>query len=342
MSDSAIQWTSKTWNPTIGCDKVSEGCRNCYAMRLAPRLAAMGQRDYAGLTKKLPDGSINWTGKVRTLESRLVLPLTWKKPARIFVDSMSDLFHEDVADEFIEQVFGAMAVAHWHTFQILTKRPQRMLEWFKERYQVPLIDGSIGWEGRDDRVWSHRGDTLDPTKDAGWTADGQVAAPWSWPLPNVWLGVSVEDQRAADERIPLLLQTPAAMRFLSCEPLLGRVDLTRLHYDGIANVDALRGEHGVAMPLQGKCAHIDWCIVGGESGPGARPFCVAWAHSLIEQCRTAGVPVFIKQLGAKPRDGHGFPFDWLNDGGHHGDMDLWPEDLQIREFPESARELAHA
>lgn len=321
MADhSNIQWTDSTWSPTVGCDKVSAGCTNCYAITTAYRLDhAFKQPAYAGLTRKLPDGSVNWTGKVRMLPERLGLPLSWKKPRRIFVDSMSDLFHEDVSDEFIEQVFGAMAVAHWHQFQILTKRPERMLAWFTERYQVPLVDGSVGWEGRENRVWAHRGDTLDPTKDAGWTADGQVAAPWSWPLPNVWLGVSVEDQRAADERIPLLLQTPAAVRFLSCEPLLGRIELSDV--SGWRDAARWLGRMNLGPDA------ISWVIAGGESGQHFRAMNPDWARSLRDQCQAAGVAFHFKQIGGRT---HGA-------GGRELDGRTWDEFPAPRQ-----RELAHA
>lgn len=315
---STIEWTDETWNPTVGCMKVSAGCEHCYAIRTAYRNAAIGQAPYQGLTRRLPDGSLNWTGVVRTLPERLQLPLTWKKPRRIFVDSMSDLFHDDVPDEFIEQVFGAMAVAHWHTFQVLTKRPQRMLAWFNERYQVPLVNGRLGWETRGDRVWSHRGDMLDPTRDSGWTPDGQVAAPWSWPLPNVWLGVSVEDQRAADERIPLLLQTPAAVRFLSCEPLLGRIELS----DVSGWRDAPRWLGRVNL---GPNA-ISWVIAGAESGPGARPMHEDWVRSLRDQCQAAGAAFFYKQNAVNGRKTHLPELDGRT----------WTE------YPTEAREPVHA
>ncbi len=313
---SSIEWTDETWNPTVGCMKVSAGCEHCYAIRTAHRLAAIGQANYAGLTKKLPDASLNWTGVVRMLPERLSVPIGWKKPSRIFVDSMSDLFHEDVPDEFIERVFGAMATAHWHSFQVLTKRPQRMLAWFTERYQVPLIDGSVGWEGRDNRVWARRGDVLDPSKDAGWTVDGQVAAPWSWPLPNVWLGVSAEDQRAADERIPLLLQTPAAVRFLSCEPLLGPIELFDTSEGVLRGVAVVRdggrshdGPSGPSEYFDNSYSGIDWVIAGGESGPRYRPMDIDWARTLRDQCQAAGVAFHFKQHGGRTHSAGGRDLD---------------------------------
>lgn len=308
MSDkSAIQWTDATWNPVVGCMKVSAGCERCYAITQAYRLEHnFKQAAYAGTTRKLPDGSMNWTGKVRCLPERLSAPLRWREPRRVFVNSMSDLFHPDVPDEFIEQVFGAMAAAHWHTFQVLTKRPERMLAWFTERYQVPLIDGRIGWEGRDNRVWAHRGDTLDPTKDTGWTADGQVAAPWSWPLPNVWLGVSTEDQLTANERIPLLLKTPAAVRFLSCEPLIGPIDLSDFlpYYTACGasrdeqTTAALNDLFRAVVRKMGGPG-ISWVIAGGESGADHRPLNLDWARSLRDQCAAHGIAYYFKQVGGR-------------------------------------------
>jgi protein gp37 len=259
MADSSIEWTTKTWNPVVGCQKVSAGCEHCYAIRVAYRNAALGQVAYQGLTRKLSDGSMNWTGVVRTLPERLREPLRWKKPARIFVDSMSDLFHKDVPDHFLDQVFAMMALCSQHTFQILTKRPERML--------------------------AHLGRGPWPATRAILELDTPTG---TWPLTNVWLGVSVEDQRTADERIPLLLQTPAAVRFLSCEPLLSPIDLTHVrdaYWPEQLNVNAFRG--------------IAWVIAGGESGAHARPMDLDWARSLRDQCQAAGVAFYFKQHGGR-------------------------------------------
>jgi protein gp37 len=193
---------------------------------------------------------------------RLMEPLRRTKPSRIFVNSMSDLFHPDVPLEFIDQVFGTICMCHGrHTFQILTKRPARMLEWFDHaRTRCP------GW-------FSPHTGRLD--------------------LWQTWIGVSVEDQQRADERIPLLLQTPAAVRFVSLEPLLGPVDLTRVTYDSVCVIDGLRGEAGWPTPHE-PCNHLDWLIVGAETGPGARPCKAEWVQSIIDQARAAGVPIFLK------------------------------------------------
>ena len=234
MSDhSKIEWTDSTWNPVTGCTRVSEGCRNCYAERVLPRT---GQS----------------FDKVVCHPDRLNVPLHWKKPRRIFVNSLSDLFHEDVPDEFIAKIFLTMLSAKQHTFQILTKRPRRMLDLLEKPSSAFPLAMMVG-------------DTL----------------------PNVWLGVSCEDQRTADERIPLLLQTPAAVRFISAEPLLGPIDLSHIG-----------GKSAVAYRMVAKePRRLNWVIVGGESGPGARPMHPDWARSLRDQCQAAGVPFFFKQWG---------------------------------------------
>ena len=226
----SIEWADETWNPTVGCVKVSAGCEHCYAIRNAYRLEhAFKRSEYAGLTRRLPDGSLNWTGDVRVLPERLKIPVRWRSPRRVFVDSMSDLFHPDVPDWFLESVWQTMQHTPQHTYQVLSKRPQRVERWLRERAV----------------------------------------------LPNVWIGTSVEDQAAADARVPLLLDTRAAVRFLSCEPLLGPVEL---------GVWALR---------------LHWIIAGGESGPGYRPVNLEWVRSLRDQARVAGVAFFFKQHGGQ-------------------------------------------
>ena len=232
---SKIEWTDATWNPVTGCKKVSEGCRNCYMARTVPRF-----------------GQDPW--KVVLHPDRLAQPLKWKSPRRIFVNSLSDLFHEDVPEYFIFQVLANIWQASQHTFQVLTKRPKRMMAVMGKHYK------SI-----------QRG-----------------------PLENLWLGVSVENQATADERIPLLLQTPAAVRFVSAEPLLGPVSFRWAKWDNWKDADGNRrpvvNEHdGLRM--------IDWVIVGGESGPDARPMHPDWARSIRDQCQGAGVPYFFKQWG---------------------------------------------
>ena len=230
MADkTGIEWTDATWNPVTGCTKVSEGCDHCYAETIAHRFAG---------TKAYPNGF-----DVTLRPERLDQPLRWKRPRKVFVNSMSDLFHSDVPDDYIAQVFEVMTKAQQHTFQVLTKRPGRMRSLLSRR---SFRDNFAHW--------------------------GQP-----WPLPNVWLGTSVETQRWADVRIPLLLDTPAAIRFLSCEPLLGPIDLFAWNID--------RG------------MRVDWVIVGGESGPHARPMHPDWARQLRDDCLTAGIPFHFKQWG---------------------------------------------
>lgn len=261
-----ISWTSATWNPVTGCDRVSPGCDRCYALTMAARLKRMGQANYQ------TDGDPRTSGPgfgVATHPHMLDQPLRWKRPRMIFVNSMSDLFHPDVSDNFVRRVFEIMARAHWHTFQVLTKRPQRMAAF--------------------------------------------VAGDWPRPLPNVWLGTSIESDRYTF-RADHLRNTPAAVRFLSCEPLLGPLP---------------------SLDLE----DIGWVIVGAESGQGARPMDLAWVRDLRDVCednyepdpnwcgdpdhcdprRGRQVPFFVKQLS----------------GGTHAvkDIDMFPEDLRIREYP---------
>lgn len=287
-----IEWTDKVWNPLAGCSKVSAGCRNCYAEKMAKRLVAMGQDKYTGTV----DERGLWTGKINLDEQALTLPLRTKKPTRFFVNSMSDLFHENVPDEWITRIFEVMYRAEQHTFQILTKRPKRMMEYLTSSITKKVYPGL--------------------------------------PLPNVWLGVSVENQRAADERIPLLLQTPADVRFLSCEPLLGPVDLSRwMAQPPFYMADCEKcgyiassqyfsgGDEDIICPkcYNSVCADgpaydskIDWVIVGGESGPNARPMHPDWARSLRDQCEGAGVPFFFKQWGEFVSVS-----EVVGDGAHH-------------------------
>ena len=253
MSDNTkIEWTDATWNPIVGCSVVSPGCTNCYAMRLAGgRLREHPSRQ--GLTAPSKADPV-WTGEVRLIEGALDQPLRWARPRRIFVCAHGDLFHENVPDEWIDRVFAVMALAPRHSFQVLTKRPERMRDYFGR------------WLG------------------------------YPWPLPNVWLGVSVEDQARADERLPILLDTPAAALFVSAEPLLGPVDLTKYMHDS----DCAFASIGPIEPCtcsEPREVGLDWVVVGGESGPGARPMHPDWARSLRDQCAAARVPFFFKQHG---------------------------------------------
>lgn len=262
MADSSnIEWTDSTWNPTTGCDKVSPGCDNCYAMTLAPRLKAMGSAHYQR------DGQPPTSGPgfgVSVHPDALTKPLEWKRSRRIFVNSMSDLFHAEIPDEFIASVFAVMAQAPQHTFQVLTKRHARMRSLLSSaRWSELLV--SAGWPL-----------DLDPEQ----------------PLPNVWLGVSVENQDWADIRVPALLKTPAAVRFLSCEPLLGPVSFRWAKWAPLINASHLDGMNG-----------LHWIIVGGESGRGARPMDADWAREIRDQCVEAGVAFHFKQWGSHGENG---------------------------------------
>lgn len=279
MSDKThIEWTEATWNPVTGCSKVSQGCKHCYAERDWKRLSANPGTRYYG--RAFTD--------VRIHGDVLGLPLRWKRPRRIFVNSMSDLFHEAVPDEFIDQVFAVMAAARQHTFQILTKRPERMRTYLAEQGRRLAIDYASRQIGIDEPFTYRR-----------------------LPLPNVWLGTSVEDQATADERIPALLDTPAAVRWISAEPLIGPLSFRWAtwacrapspHPDGhYWHLDGLRG--------------IDWVVSGGESGPHARPAHPDWFRALRDQCAVAGVAYLHKQNGewvsvsevAGPGPHHTFP-----------------------------------
>lgn len=297
----SIEWTEATWNPIAGCSVVSPGCTHCYAMRTAARLARIEATApiYAGLTQPSKAGPV-WTGRIAVNEKALLEPLRRRKPTMYFVNSMSDLFHESVPVEVIDRVFAVMALCPQHTFQVLTKRSDRMREFFRE---------TTGWRARvanllndikPSPLWN--GNVYQGWQNLHGRPDG---------LPNVWLGVSVEDQKRADDRIPDLLATPVAVRFLSCEPLLGPVDLLA-YFDPTGACCGGEPEYRCencpsdapwrySIPSDdGQWAFdptIDWVIVGGESGPGARPMHPDWARSLRDQCADAGVPFFFKQWG---------------------------------------------
>ncbi|EHR48918.1 bacteriophage protein gp37 [Saccharomonospora marina XMU15] len=276
-----IEWTDATWNPVTGCTTVSAGCDHCYAKTFAERWrGTKGHHFERGFDVQLrPD--------------KLELPLRWRKPRKVFVNSMSDLFHADVPDEYIARVFAVMALTPQHTYQILTKRHARMRSLLSNVNFAHLV----AEQGRAHHIGCQQ----------DWLAVGAMLG--REPLPNVWLGVSVENQQWADIRIPALLDTPAAVRFLSCEPLLGPVDLTAWLKHPQHACD--RCDPGGPMDwhsghLWGLCrcpchpprpARPNWVIAGGESGHGARPMHPDWARSLRDQCHVAGVPFLFKQWG---------------------------------------------
>lgn len=299
MADnSKIEWTDATVNAVNGCTRVSPGCGGpgpfggCYAERLAgTRLRNHPSR--AGLTKQTSAGP-RWTGEVSLNETALMQPLAWSRSRRIFWNAHGDLFHDKVPDAWIYRCFAVMALSPQHIHQVLTKRPRRMREFMSSPHLYARVLDQVNVLRR-----------ASPRK--GWVDVG-VDNPTSW--RNLWLGTSVEDQQRADERVPHLVATPAGVRFLSCEPLLGPIDLTDITLrvepgeqpDGLAGLDALTGVHWDAEDtitgIYGSPdPRIDWVIVGGESGPGARPMHPDWARSLRDQCAEAGVPFFLKQLG---------------------------------------------
>jgi protein gp37 len=269
-----IEWTEKVWNPTTGCDRVSPGCDHCYAMTMAKRLKGMGQAKY----QRDGDPRTSGPGFGLTVHPDVLdLPLHWKKPQRIFVNSMSDLFHDGVSDEFIARVFAVMAKASQHTFQLLTKRHGRMRSLLNAPWFSELV---TTWAWRD-----------------GVRPDGPMV---ELPLPNVWLGVSVENQQWAGTRIPALLETPAAVRWISAEPLRGPVDLRTLRVRDDALIDCLGGDVKSAydgVVYSGTPSVLDWVVAGGESGPGARPMHPSWPRLLRDQCKAAGVAFLYKQWG---------------------------------------------
>lgn len=314
MADhSLIEWTDATWNPITGCSIVDAGCTNCYAMGLAAsRMKNHPSR--AGLTRLSGNRHV-WTGEVRFNHEWLEQPLRWTKPRMIFVCAHGDLFHKAVPDEWIDRVFAVMALCPQHTFQVLTKRPERARAYLMgmncdgaRRFSVATAAEQIAnnfpvWDGNGYRLWDGY---------AGKQWDIRVTSVLSdcpWPLPNVWLGTSISDQHSAEDRIPQLLAAPAAVRFVSAEPLLGPVDLTDLRpafsplagdphaLTGRMIYAGARGYDDSINACAGYTGKIDWVIVGGESGRNARPMHPDWARDLRDQCQETGTAFFFKQWG---------------------------------------------
>jgi len=262
MAKTKIEWATDVWNPTVGCTKVSAGCKNCYAERMYERFNP---------TEKFSE--------VKCYPERLEQPLRWKKSRHVFVDSMSDLFHPDVPGNFIAQVFAICRIAEQHTFMILTKRAGYMVACLNDPYFWKEVTNQVEY-------FAENGPTVDTTPS------------------NVWLGVSVEDQNAADERIPLLLQTPAAVRFVSVEPMLGKIDLWKYATceETFGSIYDHRGTYpfyqalGWANTSVKTNDGIDWVIAGCESGPRARPMNYEWVAELRDDCEAADVPFFLKQM----------------------------------------------
>lgn len=360
MGNTSIEWTDKSWSPLraqvkmdaakiakskgytsliqiaekmaghIGphCEHVSPGCGLCYSGTNNRRcLSANGTGlPFDRRARDLIDPVVD--------EKILMQPLKWKRPVKVFVENQSDLFGEWNEDYMIDRVFAVMSICPQHTFQVLTKREDRMLAYFS--------DDSV-----EDRIEAFVDEMIDELVDCNERRSDDIRATaqdmFEGPLPNVWLGVSVENQEMANKRIPALLQTPAAVRFVSYEPALERVNF-RMCGPLFETVDRLRihevaVDHGTYVKQRG----IDWVIIGGESGAGARPFNLRWAHSTVEDCKSAGVPVFVKQLGARPclpscaDPGCTHPDcdpGWLKlKDKKGGDMSEWTGYLRVREFP---------
>ena len=295
MSKSKIEWCDRTWNPITGCTKISPGCENCYAERMAKRFG--GSRGYA-------DGE---HFKVRKANGdTLFRPLRWKRPSKIFVGSMTDLFHEDVKDEWLDEIFGMMLAQHVftnganHTFMVLTKRPERMKEYFSKEPKELLKRWALAAPVRTDNEDILFAELVESEchrdwDEAGRNSKGSEAVPWGYcerlfPLPNLWLGVTAENQEQADKRIPTLLETEAAYRFVSVEPMLGPVNLDFDVY-WLPQCDSDED-----WPIQVLNA-LNWVICGGESGRGARPMSIDWVRDLKEQCNGYSTPFFFKQWG---------------------------------------------
>lgn len=289
--NTGIEYLDATWSPIKGCSHVSSGCENCWAERQAARFAKSGEH-FHGLIK-----NSRWTGEAKFYEKELYKPLHWKRPRRIGVCFMGDLFHESLTNLEVAQVFAVMAKARQHTFLVLTKRPGRMKEFLE-------------WAGS--RVCPSEAlyDYIEDDIEINYETD---IVPW--PLPNVWLGVSVENQETANERIPILLQCDAALKYISAEPLLGPIDIDLAMFgEGDTRASGMNA-FGFTDGF-GYEAFIRYVIVGGESGPGARLMHPDWARSIRDQCKEAGVPFFMKQMSFR---------------------EAIPEDLFIREFPTEAK-----
>lgn len=295
-----IEWTTKTWNPIVGCSKVSAGCQNCYAIKEAHRLAGNPNPKvssvYAGLTDRRGDRT-EWTGTVKLIPDRLEIPLKTRKPTTWFVNSMSDLFHESVTDEHLDQIFAVMAMTPQHTYQCLSKRPQRMLEYCSDRFRSRKILQAaqrLGTKG-----------LIDP---------GMVIP--IYPYSHVWLGVTAENQKTANERRESMkkLAEMGWFTWVSHEPALEQVDFSGWEF-------------------------IRWLVMGGESGSKSRPYDLAWPRAVMPWCREHAIPFFHKQVGSKPKlqvhECHKPPCNWTDFGstGKGNDPEEWPEDLRVREYP---------
>lgn len=331
-----IEWADSTWNVLNGCTLVSDGCTNCYAAKMAAtRLKNHPSRK--GLARFNRDGVAKFTGEVRFNEKVLNDPLKWRKPRKIFVCAHGDLFHESVPFELIDRVFVVMALAPQHTFQILTKRPERMRQYLSDEKLHQRIMNEVA-----DIAFSENINVtlLADTDHEAIAPSGSKVRLYQWPLSNVCLGTSIEDQFTADVRIPYLLKTPAAIRWVSYEPALGAVNFNKVpfqdgdcrHYLDILTGHAYLFSEGINKNpdaiiklVEPICPSIDWVVMGGESGPNARPMSADWARNTRDQCEKAGVPFLFKQWG------EWFPFGEIDANGSHNTVSkgkkpyLWHE-----------------
>lgn len=352
--DTNIEWARKVLNAVVGCTVLSPGCTNCYAMKMAWRVQAMAAgrghtSSYDGLTQQTKAGAV-WNGEVRLVEKALLEPYRWRRPERVFVDSMGDLFHPSVPDHWIDLHYALFALTPRHTYMPLTKRPERRLAYLTDpnrllRMAELVVDHPTGRRRLVDLI-----DLVVFTE----------------PLPNVWEGISVEDQDRLAERAEDFARTPAALHWISAEPLLGEIDLCNIALPGRRHLDLLAGmitRDGVGLDF---LSPVRLVVVGGESGPKARDCWVPNVRSVVRQCADTGTKVFVKQLGARVIDRNDAGFDGSEDhhwpemdpddveddlsgyrDGYQGapvrvhlasrkgsDMAEWPKDLRVRQLPE--------
>ena len=332
MGKTKIGWTEEVWNPTRGCSLKSPGCVNCYAMRQARRMDVPGGH-YEGLTVLGPKGPL-WSGRVELAPPTvLAQPLSWRKPRVVFVNSMSDLFHEGLDYADVAGILGIMVKAQPSVFQVLTKRADRMLD-----FQRWLVATAESWHDLDDEfdivdalgeVMRHNANRLLE----GYAEIDVLHMEGYWPLPNVWWGISTENQATLDERLPYLEKIHGVVRFLSCEPLLEGLSFWPKH-----TVEQMAAGHKNGSFYPTRLHHVDWVIVGGESGYGARRFHIEWLRGIVNQCSEVGVPVYAKQLGLRP-------YHRLRPGEDHmrrlklkdrkgEDVSEWPAKVpRCRDFP---------
>jgi protein gp37 len=331
---SSIEWTDATWSPVAGCTKISDGCLNCYIERTPPFRMAHRRFQHPDPVNGASDMVGASTG-VQLHPERLSQPFRWRKPRRIFVCSLADLFHSDVSDEFIARVFSVMALAPHLTFQVLTKRAPRMRALLSDpTFLIRVLDLTyLTAMGEDPDV---AGPAQRRAAQAYVSYPPNPGTPLArlvpWPLPNVWVGVSAESQDWADRRIPELLLTPAAVRWVSAEPMLGPIDFAAWMPPGHASwqcsgcLHYFSGPHREVCPSCNRTGYwsgshagngrpngqpLSWIVTGGESGPGARPMNPGWARTVRDQCVDAGVPFLFKQWGGRTPKANGRLLDGM-------------------------------